>query len=1039
MISWFAKNDVAANVLLVVIMLSGWYFMTTKVPVDMFPEVESRDISIQMSLPGASPHEVESGITIKMEEAIQDLEGIERITSRSQEGRASVVVQVEDGFAVRELLEDIKVRVDSISGLPVDAEKLTVQISQRRREAIGVMLYGNAEMLALHRQAEHIKDELLQLPDVKLVELDNTTAFEIAIEIPELVLQEYGLSLAEVAEIIADNAKDVSAGNLKTEGGDIFIRTIGKAEYGDAFAEIPMVTSAEGVMLRLGDIALIRDGFEESPRKTRFNGEPAIEIEVFRTGNQNIMDVTRAVRDYINVKQAQLPPGLKLDYWRDRSKPIEARLATLTQSAWQGAVLVVVMLALFLRPSVALWVCMGIPMCFLGTFILMPLLGVSINMMSLFGFILVLGIVVDDAIVTGENVYSHLQRGQAPLQAAIVGTREVAVPVTFGILTTVAAFLPLLYLNGRASWYASITYVVIPVLLLSLVESKLILPAHLKHVRPQADKTSTFSRVQQTIAGSLDWLIATLYQPALSVAMRWRYASVMLMIGVFIVVLSTLFSGHSRFVFFPRIQSEVAAANVIMPAGTSFETTDQVVTAMVQQASDLRELYRDPVSGQSVISNIYAVSGGANAAAGRVRVETVPPEQRILDVKTQDIVNEWRKRVGEVPGAEQLNYKAEIGGWRGAVIDIELKGHNTASLQALTQSLTEHLSGYSGVFDIEDSLSDGKEELQLLLKPEAHLLGLDLDSIARQVRQAIYGYEVQRIQRDREEVRVMLRYPLSARKSLSTLENMMISLPGDANADKRVPLWQVAELQSAMSPQAILRIDRQRTVALTADFDKTSGDLNIVQAEIAQWLAEQTASLPGVSYSLVGEAKDQKESTRGLLGGAGALILLVYILLAIPLKSYLQPFIVLAIIPFGIVGAILGHWLLGFDLTLLSFMGMLALSGVVVNDSLVLVDYINQRRVAGMSVKAAAFQAGSRRFRPVLLTSMTTFVGLMPLLFEKTTQAQFLIPMAVSLGFGIIFCTLITLFIVPLNYLIMEDIKAYFRAYRKDVKGLLYR
>lgn len=1035
MIAWFAKNDVAANILLVLVMLSGLYVMTTQVPVDMFPEIEVRNVNVTMSLPGASPQEVEEGITIKVEEAIQDLEGIRQITSQSREGGASVTLEVEDGYDVRQLLDEVKIRVDAIYNFPVDAENLLIQVPQWRRDAIGVVLYGDYDALTLRRLAEDVRDELAQLDEVSQADLDNTLPFEMSIEIPEWSLRKFDLTLEQVAGILRQNSRDVSAGNLKTEGGEIFIRSRGQAYRAADFAEIPIITTQDGTMIRLGDIAQIRDEFEETPLRTRFNGVPAVEVEVFRTGTESIIDITSAVREYIASKQSSLPEGLQMDYWRDRSEPIKARLETLTKSAWQGALLVILMLALFLRPSVAFWVCLGIPMCFLGAFLFMPMFGVSINLMSLFAFILVLGIVVDDAIVTGENVYSHLQRGDEPLDAAINGTKEVAVPVTFGILTTAAAFLPLAFQSGRGSWYASITFVIIPVLLFSLVESKLILPAHLKHVRPQSKKTSKLSQVQQKIARSLEVMIERYYQPALAQAMRWRYATLMAMVACFIIVMGSIASGHTKFVFFPRIQSEIATANVIMPAGTAFQTTDSIVQAMTQHAQDLREHFRDPESGESVIRNIYSISGGRNATTGRVRVETVPPEQRTSNVTTQDIVNEWRKRVGQVPGAEQLNYRAEIGGWGGSPIDIELKGHNTDALSEFGEKLKVQLAEYAGVFDIEDSMSDGKEELQLELKPEARLLGLDLNTVAGQVRQAVFGFEVQRVQRGREEVRVMVRYPFEARKSIETLEQMMIRVgPG-----QEVPLWQVANVFPGLSPNSILRIDRQRTLSVTADFDKKNGNQSLVQEEIQVWIEEQIAGYPGLSFEMAGEARDQRESTQGLVIGGVGLLLLIYVLLAIPFKSYSQPIIVMSIIPFGMVGAVIGHWIMGMDLTLLSFMGMLALAGVVVNDSLVLVDYVNQRRLAGESVKSAVYKAGGRRFRPVLLTSLTTFAGLMPLLFEESTQAQFLIPMAVSLGFGILFATLITLFVVPMNYLILEDFKAYFRRYGSDMKMLITR
>lgn len=1033
LIAWFARNDVAANILMVVIMVTGLYTLSTKIPIDMFPEFEVRNIEVNMTLPGASPQEVEEGLTIRIEEAIQDVNGIRQITSRSSEGGASVNIEVEDGYDVQELLDEIKIRVDAINNFPADAEKPLVTKDQWRRDAIGVILYGDYDAVTLRRMAEDIRDELVNSPKISQAEVDNTLPFEISIEVPEWALRKYDLTLEQVANILRNNSRDVSAGNLKTEGGDIFIRSRGQAYRAQEFAQIPIITSQDGSLIKLGDIATIRDGFEETPLRMRFNGVPAVEVEVFRTGDESIIEVTSAVRDYIAEKKTQLPDGLSLEYWRDRSEPIKARLQTLTTSAWQGALLVITMLALFLRPAVAFWVCVGIPMCFMGTFLLMPVFDVTLNLMSLFAFILVLGIVVDDAIVTGENVYTHLQRGDDPLDAAIKGTQEVAIPVTFGILTTVAAFLPLAFQTGRLSWYESIPYVVIPVLLFSLVESKLILPAHLKHVKRRSQENpSRLTQIQQKISNSLEVFIERIYQPLLAQAMKWRYATWTAMFASLIIVMGAVMSGQTKFLPFPRIQSEIATATLMMPTGTAFESTDRIVAFMTEQAQSLKEKYRDPETGESVIRNIYSISGGRNSSTGRVRVETVPPEKRSLEITTQEIVNEWRKLVGQVPGAEQLNYRAEIG-WSRSPINIELRGKDTEQLSELGEKLKQKLAEFQAVFDIEDSLSDGKEELQLSLKSEARLLGIDLNTVARQVRQAVYGFEVQRVQRGREEVRVMVRYPLQARQSIETLEQMMIRV----GPNQEVPLWQVANVEPGLSPNSILRIDRQRTLTVTADFDKQRGNLFAVQEEVNEFLKQEVAAYPGTSYGLAGEARDQEESTQGLMWGAIGLVAVIYILLAIPFKSYLQPIIVLTVIPFGIVGAVIGHWIMGMDLTMLSLMGMLALFGVVVNDSLVLVDFINQQRKQGMKIIDAVYLAGGRRFRPVLLTSLTTFAGLMPLLFEKSTQAQFLIPMAVSLGFGILFATVITLFIVPINYLILEDIRGYFKRYFSDMKALV--
>ena len=1032
LIAWFAKNDVAANLLMAVIIISGLYVLKTQIPVDMFPEFETNSVQVRSVLRGASPQEVEEGLTIRIEEAIQDINGIERITSTSSESSSSVRIEVEDGFDVREMLEEVKIRVDAISNFPVEAERPLITTPQRRWDAIGIIIYGDYDQLTLRRYAEDIRDEVANLPDITQVAVENVLPFEISIEIPEYSLRKYGLSLEQVANALRRNAVDLSAGNLKTDGGEIFIRSRGQAYRADEYAQIPILTSTDGTLIRLGDIATLRDEFEETPLRMRFNGKPATEIEVFRTGDQSIIEVTDAVKNYIAEKSQTMPTGMEMTYWRDRSKAIKARLATLSKSAWQGAILVIILLALFLRPAVAFWVCIGIPMCFMGAFLIMPLFNISLNLMSLFAFILVLGIVVDDAIVTGENVYAHLQRGDDPLKAAIQGTQEVSVPVTFGILTTIAAFLPLAFLDGRGSWYQSIPYVIIPVLLFSLIESKLILPAHLKHVKKRKGKGSKLTQIQRKISNSLEVFIHRYYQPFLSFAMRWRYATLAAMLAIFIMIIGAIASGQTKFVWFPRVASEVARANLVMPVGTPFESTDRIVNYMIEKVQILQDKYVDPITGESVIQNVYSVSGGRNSSTGRIRVEMVPPEMRTLTITSTEIVNEWRQMVGQVAGAEQLNYRAEIG-WDRSPIRIELRSKNTEDLEILGEKLKQQLGNYSAVFDIEDSMSNGKEELQLSLKPEANLFGLNLSTLARQVRQAVFGFEVQRIQRGREEVRVMVRYPIEARQNIETLEQMMIR----TDRGTEVPLWQVASIEPGMSPTSIQRVDRQRTMSVTADFNKQNGDLNVMQSEVETWLFDEVAGYPGASFEMAGEARDTRESSEGLMYGLYGLLLLIYILLAIPFKSYSQPFIVMMTIPFGMVGAVIGHWIMGMDLTLLSMMGILALSGVVVNDSLVLVDFINQKRKQGVDTFVAVYTAGGRRFRPVLLTSLTTFAGLMPLLFEKSTQAQFLIPMAVSLGFGILFATLITLLLVPINYLILEDIKNYFKNYRRDMGSLV--
>lgn len=1027
MIAWFARNHVAANLLMIAILGSGLYSMKERVPLEVFPSTDTNVVIISVPFPGATPREVEEGVTIRIEEAIQDLTGIEELTSTSSEGSSSVRIDVLKGFDTRELLSDVKNRVDSLNTLPNEAERPIVAMAQFKREVISVALYGNIDEKGLRRTGEKIRDELLSLPGITQIQLEAVRPYEMSIEISENELREYGLTLEEVATQINRHSLDLSAGNIRSDSQELLIRTTGQAHSREDFLDISIVNDASGLQLKLRDIATIKDGFNELPIKTRFNGKPGLLMEIYRVGDQSAIDVAKSVRDYIDTV-AWLPDGLELQYWRDRSKIVKARLQTLTNNAMQGGILVIILLSLFLRPIVAFWVCLGIPIAFMGSFILLPALGVTLNIVSLFAFIVVLGIVVDDAIVTGENVYTHLQRGSPPLEAAIMGTKEVAVPVTFGVLTTVAAFIPIAMVGGnRGAVFAQIPLVIIPVLLFSLIESKLILPAHLKHVKPRTEeqKRGWFTRFQQGIANGLESSIKNLYGPALGWCLKNKMLTMSVFVGVSIIVVSLVVGGWMRFLFFPRVQSEAARAVLTMPAGTPFEVTDKYIDKMTDAAHRLKESYRTGENNESIVKNIYSTTGSfggyglGRSNIGRVIFEITAPEERESKVTSAELVREWRKLIGPVPGAESLTYRAEIGRG-GDPIDVQIIGQNLEHLGELGERVRHHLSSYEGLYDIEDSVANGKTEVQISMKPEAALLGVSVSDVARQVRQAFYGFEVQRIQRERDEVKVYVRYPLAERKSLGDLRNMLIRTQGGNS----VPFNEVAELKNGKSPSQIRRINRQRSIHVTADANKQSVDIEAVKRGIHEFMEEEIKNFPELHYSLEGEAKEQRESFQTLRFGMIGVFFVIYGLLAIPFKSYTKPFIVMSVIPFGVVGAILGHLVMGMNLTIISVMGMLALSGVVVNDSLVLVDYINRQLDKGVPLVEAVKNSGVARFRAVILTSLTTFIGLMPLLFEKSTQAQFLIPMAVSLGFGILFATMITLIIVPINYLVYENLKA---------------
>lgn len=1022
MIAWFARNHVAANLLMVSLLILGLSSLYFRIPLEVFPTLEAQQVNVEISLPGATPEDAEQGIAILVEEAVQDLEGIKEITSRSSEGTASIGLEIDNGYDPREMLADIKSRVDSINNLPVDAEKPVVSLATWRREVITVAIAGHYPEREIRGLTEQVRDDLLRIPGITQVELDSVRAYEIAIEMSEDSLRQYGISLREVAQAISNSALDLSAGNIKADAGEILIRSKGQAYRRDQFDSIIVLTHPDGSIVRVKDLARVNDGFEESPLRSRFNGKMAGFVDVFRVGDQSAIDVADKVKAYVAERQASLPQGVEMTTWRDRSRLVKKRLQTLTNNAIQGGVLVLLLLTLFLRPSIAFWVFIGVPVSFMGAFVAMPFFDVSLNVFSLFAFLLVLGIVVDDAIVTGENVYTHLRHAENGLEAAIRGTREVAVPVTFGILTTIAAFLPLAFIEGRRGLlFAQIPIVVIPIFLFSLIESKFVLPAHLKHIKLRSERGQPgfLERFQQGFADGFERAVLHYYRPVLKIALDHRWSTLVLFGGILLIMVTLATTGWTRFTFWPRVQSELARASLTMPTGTPFEVTDRYIRKITDAAFSLKRKYRDG-EGVDLVLDIQSTTGssgarGSGSHTGLVMFEIVAPEDRISQVTSIELVREWRKMIGVIPGAESLTFRAEIGRISDP-IEIQFSGVDFAALSEVADKTKERLALYPAVFDISDTLSDGKQELQIELKDEAHALGLTRSDVLNQIRNAFYGFQVQRIQRGREDIRVMVRYPESERKSVANLEDLRITNASGLN----VPLGQVVTLKPGKSPTSIIRINRYRTVKVAADINKATANMTILQGELSDFLDNLLLQYPGVSYSFEGEMKEQQESFGSLGIGLGIMLFVIYGLLAIPFKSYLQPLVVMSIIPFGAIGALAGHWIMGMDLTMLSLLGMMALVGVVVNDSLVLVDFINNHKQSG-GLQEAILNAGVARFRPVMLTSLTTFSGLMPLLFEQSTQAQFLIPMAVSLGFGILFATFITLLLVPVNYLLMEQ------------------
>mgnify|MGYP000267553190 FL=1 len=1026
LIVWFARNRVASNLLMGVIVLSGLTVMLTMVPVESSPQYERSRLFVKFNYPGGTPEDIEKSVTSRIEEAIYDLPGITELRSTSSEGGGSVTMESADGYEYREVMTDIQSRVDLIHSFPDELEDLEVGVMSRRFEVISISVSGDLPEAELRTLGKQVRDEIADLPGVTQVDLTGIRPFEISIEVSDQQLREYELSILDLSEAIRRSSIDLPAGAIKTGDHEFLIRTKGQLYKGVEFAEIVVKTNADGTSLRIGDIAQIHDGFVDLPILSRFNGTPSVMIEIYRLGDQDALEISKQVKNYLKEVKNRMPSGVEVGYWRDRSKYIDNRISSLIQTAIQGAVLVFILLTLFLRMELAFWVVLGIPVSVIGAFAFMPMFDVTINYTSMFAFILVLGIVVDDAIVTGENIYKHMgQEDEDPTTAVIRGTQEVATAVTFGVLTTIVAFASLLTMEGaRSKMFTMIPAIVIPVLLLSLIETKFILPSHLKHMR-EGRSFPLLNKAQNKVSSYLLYFINEIYQPILHKSLKRPGLTLAIFFSILVILCSTIFSGWIRFTFFPRVQSEIARSQLTLPEGTPYEVTRRHIERIEKAALQLRDKYNNQNSDEKIITNVYStvsiqgsIRMGLKPNQGRVSFDIVPQEMRKNPVSSTQLAREWRQMVGSVVGAKKLTFSASL--FRPAnPIDFMLKGHDFDELNRVSAKIKHQLAQYPGVFDVGDDFSQGKEQVQLQIKPEAELLGLNTRDLGLQVRGAFHGMEVQRMQRDGEEVKVYIRYPESDRESFSNLETMKIRT-ADGN---EVPIQQVADISITRAPAVIHHSERYRTIHVTADADQKVVQLSILRQEMNVFIDEILQDHPKVSFVEEGEAKETRASFKSLGLGMLLVLFIIYALLAIPFQSYSQPFIVMSVIPFGLIGAVFGHMLMGLDLTIQSVLGMLALIGVVVNDSLVLVDYINRCRQKGADLFNAVLEAGSARFRAILLTSLTTFIGLMPMMFSGNTQAQFLIPMAVSLAFGVLFATFITLILVPCFYLLLEGFK----------------
>ena len=1043
-IAWFANNHVAANLLMLLTTVGG-LMAIPMLKQEVFPEIDLPVIQVSVEYPGAAPREVEEAICIRIEEELQGLQGIRRVRSSAAEGVGTVSVELLADEDVRKRLDDVRSRVDGIDTFPENARRPTVRQLDVRFQVLDVAVSGDVDEWTLKQLGQRARDELAALPEITDVELVAAREYEISIEVSEDALRRYGITFDEVARAVQRSSLDLPGGSLHTAGGEILLRTTGQAYSGSDFESLSLLTRADGTRLRLGDVAEVIDGFEETDQVSRFDGRPAVLVKVFRVGQQSALEISTAVRAYLDEASAQLPDGVSFTLAQDDSRLLRDRIGTLTRNARSGFVLVLFVLALFLKLRLAFWVSLGVPLSFLGALWMLPLLDVSINLISLMAFIVVLGIVVDDAIVVGENTHTQQLRTRNSLQGAIAGAQGVATPVTFGVLTTVVAFAPMLFVPGPMGRIARVVpLVVCACLLFSLLESLFVLPAHLghghSHEREPRNRVSRgWQRLQKSIADWLDHFVRERYRPAIERAIEWRYLTLAAGMALLMLTGGALAGGWMRFVFQPEVEGEVIVAYVSMPRGTHVEATTQAVEKLTRAANTVEAQIasESQQSGYEVIAHVLASVGqqpyrkkqatGPAAFArsqvtgshlGEVQIEVVPADQRSISV--EEITRRWRAETGPIIGSEELSFSSSIMS-AGTPVEIEMRGDDLARLGAAATAVREALLGYPGVQDASDSFRGGPQEVEIELVSEAESLGITLEDLARQVRQAFYGHEAQRIQRGRDDVRVMVRYPAHERRSLEDLEQMRIR----SHSGAAVPFSAVARVTLGQGYSTISRVDRKRVVSVTASVDTSKTTANEILSQLrGSALADIQSLYPEIQFAFEGEQREQREVLSSLASGWTVAMLLIYALLAIPLRSYLQPLVIMIAIPFGLVGAVAGHFLMGHDFSMFSILGMVALSGVVVNDSLIYVDCANQKRREGMRVGCALVEAGMARFRAIMLTSLTTFAGLTPLMLETSVQAKMMIPMGISLAFGVIFATLISLILVPAVYAIMEDVVA---------------
>jgi len=1035
LVAWFAHNHVAANIIMLFLIIGG-IFAVLNMRSETFPSIDPKMITVTVPFPGSTPFEVEDAITSRVEEAVMGIDGVKRVTSTAQEGAGVVQIELEDFANPNDVRNDVETEIDRLADFPPeDAEDPVIVKLKPTPPVITLALYGDVPEKTLKYWGEKISEDMIREAGVSLVDLSGDRDYEISIEVPEFQLRKHQLSLDEVAQAVQRFSVDLPAGTLETESGDILLRVQEKGETGKTFEDIVIRSNPDGSLLRLRDIAIIKDGFEDQELLNTYNGQRAILIDIKRSEAQDTLKVEKAVQAYL--KELELPAGMNIAIWESRTDVLKDRINLLARNAILGYALVFLVLLLFLDLKLAFWTSMGIPISFLGGLMIVYFMGLSINMITLFALIVVLGIVVDDAIVTGESIFNRQQKGDTNLDASVRGVKDVMAPVTIGVLTSVAAFAPLLYVTGTLGQILQhIPVVVISILLISLVEAFLILPAHLSSSKRWS--VGILADIRDKFSDFLEKFTDNILLPLVRLALKLRYASLAAFVAVLIIVAGVIQGGLIRFVFFPQIEGDEVTISLTMPVGTPFDVTKEDALDILEAAEDVEsEIGDDIYKGIMLTVGSTSQEAGPGTAGGgssgnhlaQLRILLVGSDERSVSAK--EVEQKIREKVGDIPGAEELSFESGLVR-AGADLNIQLAHSNADILEEAADRLKNEMQNIDGVIEVADSLKPGKREYVFELKPAGLAAGLTPAEVGRQLRNTFYGYEVQRIQRGRTELKVMVRYPEDARNSLNALYDMRIRLPGGEEA----PLKAMVDIREQTGYATIERANRKRIASITADVNAaqiTPGEANA--AVFANIIPKLQEDYPDLSVSVEGEARDRQEDLQALGNNMLIAMMLIFVLLGALLQSYIQPLVIMAVIPFGIIGAAIGHLLLGYNLSFISFFGMVALTGVIVNDSVVMIDYFNKRRKEGGDLMEMLIESVQRRFRPILLTTMTTSFGLLPILMETSLQARFLIPMAISLAFGLIFGTLILLFLVPVLVAITEDVKGFVSNTKKKFSG----